>query len=416
MENLTVRNFLVIENASLDVKKFNVIIGSQGTGKSVLAKLLYCFKSIENHLISFLSQEGPESLEDFRQDFKKRFLSIFPSYAWENQKFKITYSLDLYKFELENNAGAVNFSLSENFIEEFYFIKSKIRKLIDTLNNTREKNEDDLNLDLPTHLIFRSEIKKVINDSNFNIFLKGSNFIPASRSFFSMFYENIFSILTSKNNLDPFLIEFGHMYEVYKSIYFRRQEKLHNFFPINIVNEILCGDIQQIDNKYFLINDTKKTDLVNASSGQQEAFPMLIFLAVIAYFEGENSIFIEEPEAHLFPISQAQIVKILSFMYKKQNNFFITTHSPYILSELNNYLYAQDLIKRGLLSLEDFNKILPSTSPIDINNISAYKIENGILTSIVDEEFSIIDSDELDKASSHASDIYNQLLEFETED
>jgi hypothetical protein len=109
-------------------------------------------------------------------------------------------------------------------------------------------------------------------------------------------------------------------------------------------------------------------------------------------------------------------MKLLSFLNNKGQNFFITTHSPYILSELNNYLYAQDLIKRELLSLEDFDKILPSTSPIDINNISAYKIENGILTSIIDEEFSIIDSDELDKASSHASDIYNQLLEFETED
>lgn len=414
MENLTVQNFLVIKNASLDVRKFNVIIGSQGTGKSVLAKLLYCFKSIENRLISSLSKE--DSLEDFRHDFTKRFLSIFPSYAWENQKFNITYNLDQYRFELENSSGTVMLSFSQNFTEEFYLIKSKIRKLIDALTNSLEKNEDDLNLDLPADLIFRSEIRKIIKDSNFKVFLKGSNFIPASRSFFSMFYENIFSILTSKNNLDPFLIDFGHMYEAYKSVYFRRKEKLYDFFPINIVSEILCGDIQEIDDKYFLVNNTQKTDLVNASSGQQEAFPMLIFLAVLAYFENKNTIFIEEPEAHLFPTSQAQIVKILSFMYKKESNFFITTHSPYILSELNNYLYAKDLIKRNLLSVENFDKILPSTGPIDIEDLSAYKIEDGILKSIINNEYSMIDSEELDKASSHASDIYNQLLDFEPQD
>ena len=36
--------------------------------------------------------------------------------------------------------------------------------------------------------------------------------------------------------------------------------------------------------------------------------------------------------------------------------------------------------------------------------------------SIINKEYSMIDSEELDKASSHASDIYNQLLEFEIED
>ena len=414
MENLTVQNFLVIKNASLDVKKFNVIIGSQGTGKSVLAKLLYCFKSIENRLISYLSKDS--SLEDFKQDFTRRFQSIFPSYAWEKQKFKITYHLNQYTFELENNAGSVVFSHSENFSEDFYLIQLKIKRLIDVLTNNSEKNDDDLNIDIPVDLNFRSEIRKIIKDSNFKIFLKGSNFIPASRSFFSMFYENIFSILSSKNNLDPFLIDFGHMYEVYKSFYFRRKEKLCEYFPIHIISEILCGDIQEIDDKYFLVNNSQKTDLVNASSGQQEAFPMLIFLAVIAYLENDNSIFIEEPEAHLFPTSQAQIVKILSAMYKKNSNFFITTHSPYILSELNNYLYANDLMKRNLLSVESFERILPSTGTIDIEDLSAYKIENGVLMSIINKEYSMIDSEELDKASSHASDIYNQLLEFEIED
>ena len=97
-------------------------------------------------------------------------------------------------------------------------------------------------------------------------------------------------------------------------------------------------------------------------------------------------------------------------MIKIQKNAVFTQTYCYAM----RYIFSICLI--NLLNRYSFNKILPSTSPIDINNISAYKIENGILTSIVDEEFSIIDSDELDKASSHASDIYNQLLEFETED
>ena len=83
---------------------------------------------------------------------------------------------------------------------------------------------------------------------------------------------------------------FNYISIFYKSFYFRRKEKIIDFFPIHIISEILCGEIQEIEKKYFLVNDNQKTDLVNASSGQQEAFPMLIFLAVSAYFESENNI------------------------------------------------------------------------------------------------------------------------------
>ena len=46
MENLYISNFLVIKEAKLEVKKINVIIGSQGTGKSVIVKALYFFQEI----------------------------------------------------------------------------------------------------------------------------------------------------------------------------------------------------------------------------------------------------------------------------------------------------------------------------------------------------------------------------------
>jgi len=47
MENkefLEIKNFLLIKEAKFEVKRFNVIIGSQTSGKSVVAKVLYFFK------------------------------------------------------------------------------------------------------------------------------------------------------------------------------------------------------------------------------------------------------------------------------------------------------------------------------------------------------------------------------------
>ena len=416
METLVVKNFLVIKEANLDVKKINIIIGSQGTGKSVLAKTLYLVKNLENLIRSHLLKGA--DFEILNREVKSKFISIFPEYAWKSQSFEIIYKIHNVSIIIKNDNG-LEFTFSKNLIEDYKKITEQFNIIKESIDNEyiKQQNEDDevLNI-LPKNFIYRRHIGKLLNDSNFLHLMPTSHFIPASRAFFSLFYENLFSILSSASNLDPFLMEFGKLYESFRSMYNRHLDAIQDSFPLEFSKQILNGDIVLKEEKCFIVNENQSIELIQASSGQQEALPMLQTLAVLSIFSRNTFTFIEEPEAHLFPTSQANIMKLLSFLNNKGQNFFITTHSPYILSELNNYLYAHDLIKRELLSLEDFDKILPSTSPIDINNISAYKIENGILTSIIDEEFSIIDSDELDKASSHASDIYNQLLEFETED
>jgi predicted ATPase len=77
METLVVKNFLVVKEANLDVKKFNIIIGSQGTGKSVLAKTLYLLKNLENLIRSHLIK-GTD-FEVLNKEIKNKFISIFPS-------------------------------------------------------------------------------------------------------------------------------------------------------------------------------------------------------------------------------------------------------------------------------------------------------------------------------------------------
>ena len=47
--------------------------------------------------------------------------------------------------------------------------------------------------------------------------------------------------------------------------------------------------------------------------------------------------FIEEPEAHLFPEAQCEVMNLISLLsHNFDSQFFITTHSPYLLTILNN--------------------------------------------------------------------------------
>lgn len=412
METLVLKNFLVIKDASLDVKKFNIIIGSQGTGKSVLAKTVYFFKSCESSLRKNISKI--ETFEQFSESFIERFTSLFPSYAWEHQDFSITYHSDNLLIRISNDAGKLLVSFDPKIVTAYKKCLDKMSILLEEMDENKSSKE--MKYSLPVEFLYKEQIRNWLKNSDLKIFIEDANFIPASRSFFSQFQENLFTILSSRNNLDPLLVDFGRLYEVYLSFFLRNKNDLAEILPTQFIKDILGGEISKIDDKIFLVNNNSKTEVIHTSSGQQEALPMLITLAVLSYIQDESYIFIEEPEAHLFPISQAKIIKLLTNMYSNSFNFFITTHSPYILSELNNYLYAKDLMKRGLLSQEEYDHILPSTSAIDINDICAYKIEDGFLYSIINEEYSMIDSEELDKASSHASDIYNQLLEFEPQD
>lgn len=46
MKTLHVKDFLVIKEAKFDIKKINIIIGSQANGKSIIAKLIYLFSEV----------------------------------------------------------------------------------------------------------------------------------------------------------------------------------------------------------------------------------------------------------------------------------------------------------------------------------------------------------------------------------
>src|SRR5690606_22710135 len=76
------------------------------------------------------------------------------------------------------------------------------------------------------------------------------------------------------------------------------------------VEAIISGDYELKDEQDWILSKGRRINLANASSGQQEALPMLLTLCVwplLRARENGSMYFIEEPEAHLFPTSQGHI-------------------------------------------------------------------------------------------------------------
>lgn len=432
---LIVKNFGILKNIDIDINDFTVIIGSQAQGKSLIAKLTYYFCSLESLFYSFIFERKPkESDKVFIDKMKSYFNEIFPSYLIEQfDKFTIDF------FYSENSSIQIKKTKSYLNIKLFGEVNDKFTSIINTVDgflNSKNKpnffkSVNNVNEEMLLDLLKEKNIKSV--------FSSGSTLIPAGRSYFSALYKNIFSILNSKLfNIDKINLQFGAAFEVAKGIdidsFLKKYEKYKPL--IDLMEELICGKYLFEDQEVWIKNENGKIKLTDSSSGQQEILPIILVLIFKAIFtetltREKGLIIIEEPEAHLFPESQNKITEMFSLLYNLTENkphFFITTHSPYILSSLNNLIQANNTYKvmeekslsfgkkLSKVKIKTIEEIISSNKWLDFKKLSAYYISNGIATNIMNEENKIIDSNIIDEVSNVISEEFGRLLELEFHD
>jgi hypothetical protein len=114
---------------------------------------------------------------------------------------------------------------------------------------------------------------------------------------------------------------------------------------MQIVKNVLKGQYRSSEAGEVIIpnGSTQKVALKDASSGQQEVLRLLqgIFLA-IGLPNRKEFFVVEEPEAHLFPLAQKELINAFAVFLNSipQGRMVITTHSPYVLSCINILLFA----------------------------------------------------------------------------
>jgi len=413
MESIEINGFLTIDHANFDIKKINILIGAQAQGKSVIAKLAYFFKNFFSDIF-IPSIQKFETKRDIDKKCLAKFEQIFPRYSWINQEFSIVYKNGDYELSIIRtkvaNKTTLKFAYDKKLADFHKDLKSNYKLALEEFDarvehgNGKKKQQGEN--------IFYETISEKIKSSAFNNIYKRPIFIPASRSFFAALQKNIFSFLANDIDIDPFVKEFGFNYQ--------NSKRLHqnSFFRIDDISEatrkkvdklasdIIVGEYVYADEQDWIVNKGKRTNLANASSGQQESLPMLLILQIWPFNhpkENLQSFFIEEPEAHLFPTSQKQIISLIATIYNACGHaFFITTHSPYILTAINNLVVGQDAYDKAngdTENLKRLEKVLPADELIRLEDVSAYTLNKGKLESIIDRGNRLIGANLLDSVS-----------------
>jgi predicted ATPase len=301
MKHLVIHNLGPLKEADVELKHINVIIGSQSSGKScVLKTACYCTwveKRIELTQTSDFFAKDCNFLKELERFHKlKGYIKpdTFISYESDYMAFSYDNATNTFKFEWKE--GRWNYRRSKvtyipaerNLVAaipnwfQVKFADDNIRDFMADWETARQATQEDitvLNLGVSYHYDAntKSDRVKVSDDVTLD-------------------FTNTSSGLQS---VIPLFVHLSHITKI-------RHDRIESFANLQ-ENSILLAKLDEEDKKDVYTN----------------------------YVHIHHcDIFLEEPEANLFPPTQSNLVEWLLNKTKgdHSSNLFIATHSPYILN------------------------------------------------------------------------------------
>lgn len=417
MQKIIINNFGAIKYAEIEVKKILVLIGEQASGKSTIAKLIYFFKSLKDDLFTQIYQDTNysylEPTSDIINPIIKKFESFFGSTKnLPNFKIVFYYSVEKNKFlilsidENKRLKPQVNNLLDSNFKASI----SSLKRLLQQPLNSNSISEQLQLFSTEEKIKYIEQLYRLLNEL-FESQQTDSLFIIAGRnvtvSYSDLFEKYLFASIQSsleanikktrnEQSIDEtlmlkFMKRIVGIKETFRKIgdfsfeglidnYARNEVKGKLYDIKNRIDKILKGEYQ-IDHRGEIIVLNMEQEYVylsNASSGQQESIRILQDIFINILDDAKVLRIIEEPEAHLFPVAQKQLIELLALMvnHNDDNQLIITTHSPYVLTVFNNLLFANRVVEKNPSTESEVAQIIPQDSWLSAKDFSAYSLGN----------------------------------------
>jgi|688.fasta_scaffold160656_3 predicted ATP-dependent endonuclease of OLD family len=476
MQKIIIKNFGAIAYAEIEIKKVLVLIGEQASGKSTIAKLIYFFKSLKDDVFKKIYLDKKitnfSEADDIHSPLRSKFYNFFGQ-IYRYSEFEITYYYDFEEHKylkisvdidpIQNQKIKIEFS--ENFFSNEF--KSYINRIKGPLHDDLKRFGNEFDISLIHDLDKVSSIKSLRLQLTklFNSYQSNLLFIIAGRnvtvSYSELFEKYLFAevqnraektigegfelkSLTVQNSTvdESLMLEFIEKISRVKNI-FREFKSFENLIhaSLSLKYEEDTSTHNKVKKKLDFIKDKSykilkgeylsdglgekikissrmAIDISDTSSGQQEVIRILqdIFICIL-----ENSTvlrIVEEPEAHLFPIAQKDLIELLALMVNQNNDnqLIITTHSPYVLTVFNNLLFAQRVVDKNPSAEAEVAELIPKEFWLKAKDFSAYSLGNASIheepeycESIFNNQTGAIQQNYLDAVSEMLGGDFNYL-------
>ena len=446
----TFKNIGPVQNAELELGDLTIIAGQNNTGKTYLVYTLYGFLSMLNRQIS-------HSVIRHAVEHSKSHESI----KWFVDKLETTEEVSLRIAEYKILINQIQKGLSELFSSEFLsddfsspngeFQNAEFDIQINIV-------EKDVYVDTPTHRLwikFSSEDKKVffqlIGKENYQ--LKSGNLermlyrllwkviinnyprpfiLSAERFGISLFYKELdftknrlveeLQNLQTNKDFDPFdfleTTSARYAKPIKDNIDFTRdlaqvQKKKSDLLTskFHSIDKIMKGYYKAKSNEIRFISRKRGVNRFDiplhlASSSSRGVSDLYFYLKHIAT-RGEILI-IDEPESHLSPTNQVLMARLLVFCVNAGLKVLITTHSDYLIKEINNLIMLNGDFEGKDEFLKKHKRVYTENDCLKPESVKAYVCKDGGLEKCdVDEQG--IDMPVFDDAINTINKISNDL-------
>ena len=409
---VTIDNLGKIIHSELKLNKLTILVGDNNSGKTYLTYSIYgllknwtdfidysSFKTIENRLKSEgqiilnrkeISEIISKSIVLESVNFQKRIRDLF------NDKEKLFADA---KVILDFEKPLI-FKDSEKKIQIGDKIAFEGKLENNTLSISYTKQTDN---DIDDRL-FKRVLGDLFTSMVFDDIFPDPIIITAERLGISLFYKELderkASLVDRLQKIDDHDVSV-HPFDIFMSssayyatpirdhIAFTRNldnikknnSNLNSSYSMEIIKEILNADFKK-ENKQDIRFYTKnkknnKFDipLYLASSSARCIVDIYFYLKHIAK-EGDILI-IDEPESHLTLKNQRAMAKLIASLINLNIQVFITTHSDFLVKELNNLILLSNDFKGKQGWLDRNKKGYSVSDKLNPNDVSVYHANNG---------------------------------------
>ncbi len=334
INSLKIKNFKSINEAILDdCRRVNVLIGYPNVGKSNILEAISLLTFIPeknrpiglkglvrleklSHLFNYNNVQAPAILS-FNDDY-----ALFVNYQDENL---VTISL-----EKNNEVKSYDFSLLNLRIgKETLFTGN-----MDGMDNFSGRFPELQKLNVKP---YKFSDEKIFNETYSAVDLK----VP--------FGKNLFELISNNSEIQK---EFSELLKPYR---------------LDLVIDVSGNDVK--------ISPPVKDGIIKTIpiSLMAETLIRLIFFKT-AIISNKNAVLLfEEPESHMFPPYIGKLTSDIIFD-KNENQYFITTHSPFVLNDFIEEM-DRDQLSIYLVGLKDGETKIERLSDEEVSEVSLYGVD-----------------------------------------